>query len=175
MNRPWLKAGLIGGLVLVIINLFGLIPMVSCICMPLGLVAYVAIGALAARWVAPRREAGRAAGQGALAGVVSGLIGGIASTVLAPVSLAMAGGPQAFINNLPPESLQAFQQAGVDPQAVFSGGALALLAAICCLPLGMLLGAGLGALGGVIYAAIRPGQNADSLEAGPYPPLPPAQ
>ena len=175
MNRPWLKAGLIGGLVLVIINLFGLIPMASCICMPLGLVAYIAIGALAGHWVAPPRVAGRAAGQGALAGVVSGLVGGIANTVLAPVSLAIAGGPQSFLNNLPRESLQAFQQAGIDPRAVFNGGSLALLSAICCLPVGLLVGAGLGALGGVIYAAIRPGEDAASFEAGPYPPLPPAQ
>jgi hypothetical protein len=156
MKSPALKAGLIGAAIVVVLNLVGILPVIGCIGLPLELIAYIAIGALAALWMAPRREAGRAAGQGALAGLIAGAVSGVVRTILTPLSMQMAGGTAALLRQIPPESLQALEQSGIDPNLVFGGGTLAALTLLCCLPLGLLLGAGLGALGGLIFAAAKP-------------------
>ncbi len=154
---PWLKAGLVGGAVLVVVNLLGLIPYVGIACCFLSLVAYAGIGALTAHWMPPERLAGPAAGQGALAAVVAALIGGIANTIAWLIQSAAV--PTADVmSQLPPELLQQFRDAGGDPQmfstfvgplgAVFGGS-------FCCLG-GLILAAILGAIGGAIYAGIKP-------------------
>ena len=154
--KPGIKAGLIGGAVLIVLNLLGLVPLLGCLSMPLQLLAYVGIGMLAAHWVAPRREGGPAAGQGAIAGVLAAAIGGLVSIVMAPITLAMSGGPQAILSQLPAESLEALRSAGIDPNTVINAGTTAGLTAICCVPVGLLVGAGLGALGGLILASVKP-------------------
>ena len=156
MRYSGVKAGLIGAAAAVLLNLIGLIAFLGCISLPLELLAYVACGALAAYWLPPRREGGRSAGQGAIAGLIAGLVGAIMRTALTPLGLAASGGPQALISQLPPESLQAFTEAGLDPSLIFNGGTLAGLTALCCLPTGLIIGAGLGALGGLIFAAAKP-------------------
>lgn len=156
MNRPWLRAGLIGAALLVALNLLSLIPLLSCIATPLQLLAFAGVGALAASYLLPRRETGRAAGQGALAGLISGLVAGLASTVMAPISLAASGGTNAMLAALPPETLQQFEQAGLDPAMFVNTGTVAGATALCCLPTGLIAGALLGALGGMIYAAVKP-------------------
>jgi hypothetical protein len=154
--KPGIKAGLIGGAVLIVLNLLGLVPVLGCVSMPLQLLAYVGIGVLAGFWLTPRREGGRAAGQGAIAGLIAAAIGGVVSIALAPVTLALSGGPQAILSQLPAESLEALRSAGIDPNTIINSGTTAGLTAICCVPVGLLLGAGLGALGGVILAGIKP-------------------
>jgi len=156
MKSPALKAGLIGAVIVLVLNLIGVIPVIGCIGLPLELLGYVVIGALAALWMTPRRETGRAAGQGALAGLIAGAVSGIVRAILTPVSMQLSGGTAAILSQVPPDSLQALQQAGIDPNVVFGGGTMAGLVLVCCLPLGLLLGAGLGALGGLIYAAAKP-------------------
>ncbi len=157
MKSPALKAGLIGAAIALFLNLVGIIPVIGCIGLPLELIAYIAIGALAGFWIVPPRTTGRAAGQGALAGLIAGIASGIIRTILTPLSMKLSGGTSAMLSQLPPESLQQLQQAGLDPNVLFGGGTMAGLVLICCLPLGLLLGAGLGALGGLIYAAAKPG------------------
>lgn len=154
--KPGVKAGLIGGAVLVGLNLLGLVPVLGCLAMPLQLLCYIGIGVLAGYWMAPRRQGGPAAGQGAIAGLIAAAISGVVSIVLAPVSLALSGGPQAILNQLPLESLEALRSAGIDPSAIINPGTTAGLTAICCVPVGMLIGAGLGALGGLILAGVKP-------------------
>jgi uncharacterized membrane protein YvlD (DUF360 family) len=156
MKSPALKAGLIGAVIVLVLNLIGVIPMIGCLGLPLELLGYVVIGALAALWMTPRRETGRAAGQGALAGLIASAVSGIVRAILTPVSMQLSGGTSAILSQVPPDSLQALQQAGIDPNVVFGGGTMAGLVLVCCLPLGLLLGAGLGALGGLIYAAAKP-------------------
>jgi len=63
----WLKGGLVGIVILIVLNLVGLIPFLGCITAPLSLAAYVVVGLLAASYMPPKRETGTAAGQGALA------------------------------------------------------------------------------------------------------------
>lgn len=156
MNRPFLKAGLIGGAFLVLVNLLSLVPVMACASLPLTLIGYVVVGALAASWVPPRRETGRATGQGALAGLIAGLISGVAQSILTSVSLSMSGGTQEFLAQLPPETVQELQQAGIDPGVLFSAGAFTGFVVLCCLPAGLVVGAALGALGGAIFAAVKP-------------------
>jgi hypothetical protein len=156
MNRPWLRAGLIGAGILIVLSLLGLVPLVSCIAPILQLVAFAGIGALAASYIPPRRETGQGAGQGALAGLIAGLVGALVSTILAPLSLSASGGTAAIINQLPPESLQQLQQAGIDPAMFINSGTVAGATALCCLPTGLIAGALLGALGGLIFASAKP-------------------
>ena len=56
MKSPALKAGLIGAVIVLVLNLVGIIPVIGCIGLPLELVAYGVIGALAALWMTPRRR-----------------------------------------------------------------------------------------------------------------------
>ena len=42
----WLKAGLIGVLVLIVLDLIGLIPILGCITIPLALITYIVVGVL---------------------------------------------------------------------------------------------------------------------------------
>jgi hypothetical protein len=156
MNRPWLRAGLIGAGVLVVISLLSLIPIVGLCSWLLQLAALAGAGALAAYYIPPRREGGPAAGQGALAGLIAGVIAGIVSTILAPVSFATSGGTAAVINSLPPETLQQLSQSGFDLASVVNAGTVATVTALCCLPGGLIVGALLGALGGLVYAAVKP-------------------
>lgn len=156
MKNPALKAGLIGAGALLLINVIGLVPVLGCLSLPLELIAYVAIGALAVSWLPPRRETGRSAGQGALAGLIASAASGLLHVVLTPLSLSLSGGSDAIISQLPAEALDLFQQAGVDPSTIFSGGAMAVLSLVCCFPLVLLVGAALGALGGLIFAAAKP-------------------
>jgi hypothetical protein len=153
----WLKAGLVGGAVLVVLNLLGLIPPVGLVCCFLGLVAYAGIGALAAFWMPPIRQAGPAAGQGALAAVVAALIGGIVNTIVWLIQSAIVGTAD-VLNQVPPDLLRQFQEAGGDPQILntFAGPLGAAFGGSCCCLGGLILAAILGAIGGAIYAGIKP-------------------
>ena len=154
--RPWLKAGLIGAAIMIVLSLLSMVPFLSCLTLPLQFLAYLGVGGLAAAYMLPRRETGPAAGQGALAGLVAGLASGLISLILTPVSLAMTGGASEIINQLPPDMLRQFEQAGVDPSQLFNTATFTGVTALCCLPTGLIVGAILGALGGLIYASIKP-------------------
>jgi len=155
MSRPAVKAGLVGGAAAVIISLFSLIPVCGCFSLPVEWLIYLLAGGLAAYWMAPRRETGPAASQGAIAGLIVGAISGLVGMVLAPISLALSGGADQILSQLPPEALKAFQDAGVDPSILFGTGGALGMGAVCC-GLDIVIALALGALGGVIYAAVRP-------------------
>lgn len=156
MNQPWLRAGLIGAGVVIIINLLGLIPGVGVITLPLMFVALAGVGTLAASFMAPRREVGRGAAQGALAGLMAGLAGGIVYAIMFGTSMSALGGAQGFVAQLPPQLMEQYRQMGVDPAAIFTSGLLTTFVALCCFPTSLIAGALLGALGGTIYAVTRP-------------------
>jgi hypothetical protein len=152
--KPWLKAGLIGGAVLVALNVLGLIPCVGLATCCIGILAYAGIGALAAYWLPPVRETGQAAGQGALAGLVAALIGGIVNMIIFTAQTALVD-TASVLSQIPPEYLQQLQQAGMDP-AMFTGPAAGVLYGGTCCGGGLVLAAILGAIGGSVFAAIRP-------------------
>ena len=63
----WLKAGLIGAVILVLLKVVEVVPCVVCCALPLEWVAFGCIGALAAYWIPPgARTMGAGAGHGAL-------------------------------------------------------------------------------------------------------------
>ena len=150
---PWVKAGLIGGLVLIVLNLLGLIPCVGFVTCALGLLAYAGIGALAAYWMPPLRSAGPAAGQGAMAAALAALIGGIVNTVVVTIQTAVTD-TSAMLSQIPPESIQQLREAGIDP-AIFTGPAAGVAAGSLCCVTGLLFAAILGAIGGAVFAAIK--------------------
>jgi len=153
---PWLKAGLIGAVVVVVLDLLGLIPCVGVIACIVGLLAYIGIGALAAYWMPPLRAAGPAAGQGALAAGLASLISGIVNTVLFLIQTAVAGSAR-ILSQIPPETLRQLEEAGVDRQMLerFAGPGGALLAGSFCCAGGLILAALLGAIGGAVFAAMK--------------------
>jgi len=150
----WLKAGLIGALILIVLNLIGLVPVLGCITGILGLVAYVGAGVMAAAWTPPPRTAGKGAGQGALAALIAGLGGGIVSLVIGVVRAAGGGAAQA-ISQIPPQALQQLQDAGIPADFLLGGVGATIIGSVCCLT-GVVIAAALGAIGGAIYAATKP-------------------
>jgi hypothetical protein len=155
--NAWLKAGLIGIAILVVLNLIGLIPFVNCIVAPLSWITYIVVGVLAASYMLPRRDAGKAAGQGALAGVIAGLGGGIVSFIIAMIRSATGGAAQVLqvLEQLPPELRYQMRDLGVGPELLAGVGGVAVCSSLCCIG-GILLAAALGAIGAAIYAAAKP-------------------
>jgi len=156
--KPWLKAGLIGAAIMVVLNVMNLLNLpgaiTCCVCI-LWPVVYAGIGALAASFMPPVRDSGTAAGQGALAAALAQFGGGIVLTIITAIQGTTAS------QVLPPELIQQWQSAGLDPavlQNVFdklsgpTGGILT--GGICCIG-GMIVAAILGALGGLIFASIK--------------------
>lgn len=156
----WLKAGLIGAGVIVVLQIVGLIPCVGCFTWILGYVAYGCVGALAAYWMPPVRTAGPAAGQGALAGLIAGAIGGALGLVISVLSTAVLG-TAGFLSQIPGDALRGMQDAGVDPGFIFAPVGMAFFGSICC-TVGVAIAAGLGALGGIIFAAMKPGESTEA-------------
>jgi hypothetical protein len=155
--QPWLKAGLIGAAVLLVLNLVGLVPCIGLITCLLGIVAYVVIGALAAYWMPPTRDPGRGAGQGALAAVIAALVGGLVNWVLLTVQ-ATALTSEQLLSALPPETLQQLEAAGLDIAMFdrFAGPAGGVLTGSLCCAGGIVLAAILGAIGGAVFAGVKP-------------------
>ena len=153
-----LKAGAIGAGAAVILALINLIRCAGCFTWILGLLLYIGVGALAAYWLPPVRTAGEGAGAGAIAGVVTGIVGGIANMIIAALRFAISGGPGAAMRQmgqLSPEVMRQLYDAGVDPRIFASIGGVIGVSAVCCV-IGLVIAAVLGAIGGVIFAAVKP-------------------
>jgi hypothetical protein len=150
-----IKAGLIGAAAAVVLSLLSLIPCVGCIASILGLLLYAAVGVLAAFWMTPPRTAGAGAGAGAIAGLITALAAGIANMAVSAIRFAAMGGPGAVMSQIPPEITQQLQQSGIDlaPILATTGGMLGI-SAVCCIG-GLVIAAGLGAIGGAIMASAK--------------------
>ena len=157
-GKAGLKAGLIGAAAIFVMTLLNQIqiPGVGCVCCPSTLLVYAGIGVLAGYFLVPPRTPGTGAGAGAIAGLVSGAVGGIIWIIA--MAIQMATMDAAYImSNIPPDTLRQLTELGVDPDmlATFSGaGGVALAGGMCCLT-GLAVGAGLGAIGGAIFSAIK--------------------
>jgi hypothetical protein len=147
----WLKAGLVGAAVAVALQLLGIIPCVGCVTWILGYVAYGCIGALAAYWISPPRQPGEAARDGALAGAIAGAIGGAVGLIIL-LGLTTVFVPLGILGD-------ALEGTGMDPAALWETFASLVGSLTCgtgCYAIGVGIAAGLGALGGVVLAAIQP-------------------
>jgi len=158
-GKAGLKAGLIGAAVMLVLTLLNLIPIpaLGCICCGVQLLAYVAVGALAGYFLVPPRAAGTGAGAGAIAGLITGAAGGLVGIVVAAIRMA-TGAPGTGIPGVDPEVLRQLRDLGVDPRTLgrFTRGwiGVGVGGGLCCLA-GLAIGAGLGAIGGVIFAAAK--------------------
>jgi len=112
------------------------------------------IGALAAYWLPPVREAGQGAGQGALAAMLAAVIGGIVNTIVASIQMSLAD-TATVLSQIPPDVLRLLQEAGVDPSMFLGPTAGVMYGGMCCVG-GLIIAAILGAIGGAVVAAIRP-------------------
>jgi len=158
-GKAGLKAGLIGAAIVFVLTLLSQIPAVGCVCCGLNWLSYAGIGALAAYFLAPPRSAGAGAGAGAIAGLISGAIGGLIWTVIMAIKMAITGTGN-LVSTIDPQTMQQLAELGVDisPEmfAAFSGVVgMAIAGGMCCLT-GLAVGAGLGAIGGAIFAAAKP-------------------
>lgn len=155
-GKAGLKAGLIGAAVMLVTTLLSQIPGVGCVCCPLSLLVYAAIGALGGFFLTPPRTAGTGAGAGAIAGLISGAVSGLVWIIVMAVQIAL-GGAGDITSAIDPEVMRELIELGIDPEtfAIFSGvGGVALGGGMCCLT-GLVIGAGLGAVGGAIFAAVK--------------------
>jgi len=159
MSKAGLKAGLIGGGIVAVLQLLGLIPIpcLGCFLCLVILAVYVGAGVLAAFWLPIPRSAGDGAGAGAIAGVVAGIIGGVLGMIVSAIQFAITGGGAAIMSQIPQESLDALRDAGVDP-GLFTGatsiGAVIGVGALCCVG-SMVIAAALGAVGGAVFAGMQ--------------------
>jgi len=145
-GKAGLKAGLIGVAVLLMITVINnLLPisggLVYVMC-GVSMLIYAGIGVLAGFFLAAPRTAGKGAGAGAIAGLISGGINGVVGYVIISIRLAQGLG----YPGLDPQQMQQLTEMGMDPQL------FAIPGAIC----GMAIGAGLAAIGGAIFAAVKP-------------------
>jgi hypothetical protein len=146
-----LRAGAIGAVIAVILNLLGIIPLVGCCTFILTLVLWVGVGVLAGYYgnkSNPMQTGGDAAKAGAVAGAVTSLVGGVAQTIIFAVQAALGGTIQA-LSEIPPEQLQQLRDIGIDP-AIFGSVAGVFGIGSCCCIIGTLIAAALGAGGGAL-------------------------
>ncbi|NLE43766.1 MAG: hypothetical protein GX620_03495 [Chloroflexi bacterium] len=155
-GKAGLKAGLIGGAVVLVLTLLGMIQVLSCFCCGLNWLVYLGIGVLAGSFLDVPRTAGSGASAGALAGAISGAVGGIASAIISVVRMFIAG-PGQMVSAIPPQQLQQLRDLGIDRDMldIFMGtGGVAIGSGVCCLG-SLFVGAVLGAIGGAIYASMK--------------------
>jgi hypothetical protein len=150
-GKAGLKAGAIGLAVMVVWTVIGrLVPALAS-----GLMMYVSCGISSLLYVGTGVLAGlvlaspRTAGKGATAGAVAGLIAGGGASILGAVIMVIQVGSTGTIPGLNPEQAQVLAESNMDPTMLSSIGA------VCGVGLALALGAGLGAAGGAISAALK--------------------
>jgi hypothetical protein len=159
----WLKAGLIGGAILFILDIIGQIPIICCCTPLLMLAAYIIVGVLAASYMPVPRDSGKAAGQGALAAVVASFIGGLINLIIGLIRTVFWSTTQVgqIWTDLPHDVRYMLRDMGIEPEFINEvsnfGGSLVgttICGSVCCLG-GILIAAILGAIGAAIYASMK--------------------
>jgi hypothetical protein len=156
----WLKAGLIGAAIVVGLKVLQQVPCVNCCAIPAEWVAYGCIGALAAYWISVGRTMGAGAWQGALAAIIAAAIGGVIGIGVSLVGAAvMAPFQESALTQIPPEVLRELARMGVDPEFIIRASESTwgnIWSGFLCCSVGLVIAALLGAVGGVIFAAVKP-------------------
>jgi len=134
------------------LGLLSAIPLLGCLALPLSLVLYVVVGIFAALQLPAPRQSGPGAGAGAVASALAGLGYGIVNMMVTPILFSLMGGAEAAVQSLPPQLLELYRQAGLDPQQFLSPLVIAASAGLCCLS-NFVFAAIFGAVSGAITAA----------------------
>ena len=162
-GKAGLKAGLIGAAAAFILTFTGILPglvrqvgALGCVCCLLPLLAYAGAGVLGGFFVPAPRDTGTGAGAGAIAGLLSGVGNTLSWMIITGLQMLITG-TQEVASGLDPQTLDMLRETGMSPEmftalsgvtGVFIGGGM------CCL-VSLALGAGLGALGGLIFASAK--------------------
>ena len=144
-GKAGLKAGLIGAAVLLVITVLNQLLQISgglvyVIC-GVNMLIYAGIGVLAGFFLAPPRTPRQGAGAGAIAGLLSGGISGVVGFIILTIRMARGMG----YPGLDPQQMEQLAQSGLDPKL------LAIPGVVC----GMAIGAGMAAIGGAIFSAVK--------------------
>ncbi len=155
-GKAGLRAGLIGAGIMLVVTLLSQIPFISCICCALTWLVYAGIGALAGNFLPPPRNAGTGAGAGAIAGLISGAAGGIVWIIVMAIQM-VTGSTGDVMPMIDAETMRQLVELGIDPEmfAMLSGTVGAVIAGGMCCLMGLATGAGMGAIGGAIFAAAK--------------------
>lgn len=159
-NHPGIRAGIIGAAVSVVLSLLALIPFFGCLLLPVSLIVYFGVGALAALFVVRRRP--RASRQliaqsGFLAGLITGLADALLGLAMTPLALWLTGGSEAILLQLPSSLADLIGSLGLTPAEVFSSSGIFVLAALLAI-FTVVLATLLGVLGSILYSA-APGRR----------------
>ncbi len=145
VGKAGLKAGLIGVVVLLVMTAINnLLPIAGALVYVLcgiSTLIYVGIGVLGGFFLAPPRTPGKGAGAGAIAGLLSGTVSGVVGLVIISVRMAQGMG----YPGLDAQQMQQLNELGMNPQLLAIPGALCSAA----------IGAGVAAIGGAIFAAVK--------------------
>ena len=148
-GKAGLKAGLIGTAALLVWTLLGrLLPMAGIlvwVSTGVTLLTYAGIGVLAGFFLAQPRTPGKGAGAGAIGGLIGGAIAGAVGIAILTIQLS-SGGDVPGMNPQQTQQLQQLASSGVPLILLFIPSAVCVTA----------IGSGLAAIGGAIFAAVKP-------------------
>ncbi len=161
-GKAGLKAGLIGGAIMLVLTLLNMIPaflpaaagVLGCVCCTLELLVYIGAGVVAGFFLTAPRTAGAGAGAGAIAGLISGVGGWLGDTITSIVEQVTGVTAQQT-----EQAMQLLERLfGVDlgsvPVSQPGWGSVALGSGMCCVG-SLVIGAALGAVGGAIFGAAK--------------------
>ena len=152
-----LKAGLVGGLGLIFLQLVNLIqiPLLLCLELPGYILLLLMTGALAglfgSRYIG---TAGQAVRVGALSGFVTGIIGGMLGMILAGFGLTLRSLGYGVVTQFSSSQLEGLAKSGVTPDVIQVAGSVFFALLIWGLG-GTLLSMLLSAAGGRLYYRLR--------------------
>ena len=149
LHSPGIRAGLIGGAAAALLSLLGPLPFLGCLTLPVNMVAILQLRRR------PRLATQNVTQAGFLAGLVAGLIDAIVGLLTVPLALAMTGGSQTIVTQLPVEITSLVDALGLTPQTVFGTAGLLVLAGLLALAT-IVLATLLSTLGSLLLAASRP-------------------
>ena len=163
MVQGGLKAGIIGGVIAVVLILVNLIPCLGwAICCLGSLVLMVGVGALAVNFGGPEiATSTEGAGAGAIAGAITAFIGGIANLLVSLVSTLFLHGTDVMaraLAQIPPEVRRQLWEMGLDLRLLTrqgTGVVGTLVGGSLSCVLWIVVAACLGALGGILYKALK--------------------
>jgi hypothetical protein len=153
-NKAWLKSGLAGAGVAIVLQILGIIPCVKCLILPITCVAWFIIplvsGYLAATWAkVARDEFQKGAKEGALAGLVLGGVSGLVSIPIQMFSALINQGQNAALSALNDQEVDYTDYVDIPSGIV---GAM-ICGSIGC-AIGLVIDVLLSALGGIIKVAM---------------------
>lgn len=159
MRPSTLKAGLAGGLSLLVVLLISLVPIPfplgTCLVMLGFVVVWIGTGMLAGLLAEDEIQTRpHAVRTGAMAGFVAGIGGGVAGMLVAAFGALFPDLGEGVLAQFSPAQVEALTQMGVAPDAIRLAGSIVSAMFVCGVG-GMFVSVALGSLGGRIYYRLR--------------------